>query len=70
MIIPSNIKSENDNYKIFEAVKIAFDKLNSSIKNTKCLPRKYSDKQIVACMLYGVKISYSTTYFYIKYNNI
>ena len=57
MIIPSNIKSENDNYKIFEAVKIAFTKLNSNIKNAKGRPRKYSDEQIVACMLYGVKNS-------------
>ena len=31
MIISLNIKSENDHYKIFEAVKIAFTKLNSNI---------------------------------------
>lgn len=55
MIIPSNIKSENDNYKFFEAVKILFNKLNSNIKNAKGRPRKYSDEQIVACMIYGVK---------------
>ncbi|WP_238901450.1 transposase [Clostridium sp. YIM B02500] len=57
MIISSNIKSENDHYKIFEAVKIAFAKLNSNIKSTKGRPRKYSDEQIVACILYGVKSS-------------
>ncbi|GEA30669.1 transposase [Clostridium diolis] len=57
MIISSNIKSENDHYKIFEAVKIAFAKLNSDIKSTKGRPRKYSDEQIVACILYGVKSS-------------
>ncbi|WP_077847138.1 transposase, partial [Clostridium puniceum] len=57
MIISPKIKSENDNFKIFEAVKIAFTKLNSNIKNTKGRPRKYSDEQIVACMLYGVKHS-------------
>lgn len=57
MIISSNIKSENDYYKIFKAVKIAFAKLNSNIQNTKGRPRKYSDEQIVACMLYGVKNS-------------
>jgi len=57
MIISPKIKSENDNFKIFEAVKIAFTKLNSNIKNTKGRPRKYSDEQIVACMLYGVKNS-------------
>ena len=57
MIISRKIKTENDNYKIFEAVKIAFAKLNSNIKNSKGRPRKYSDEQIVACILYGVKRS-------------
>ncbi|POO88764.1 transposase, partial [Clostridium sp. 2-1] len=49
MIISRKIKTENDNYKIFEAVKIAFAKLNSNSKNAKGRPRKYSDEQIVAC---------------------
>ena len=57
MIIPLNIKKENTYYKIFEAVKIAFAKLNSKDRSTKGRPRKYSDQQIVACMLYGVKNS-------------
>ena len=57
MIIPLNIKSENIYYKIFEAVKIAFARLNSNTENTKGRPRKYSDMQIVCCMLYGVKNS-------------
>ncbi|SFC97249.1 Transposase domain [Clostridium uliginosum] len=57
MIIPLNIQIENDNYKIFKAVKIAFAKLNSNTQNSKGRPRKYSDEQIVACMLYGVKNS-------------
>ena len=57
MIIPLNIKKENTYYKIFEAVKIAFAKLNSNTQNTKGRPRKYSDEQIVCCMLYGVKNS-------------
>ena len=57
MIISPNIQSENDYYKIFKAVKIAFTKLNSNIQNTKGRPRKYSDEQIVACMLYSVKNS-------------
>ena len=57
MIISLNIKSENIYYKIFEAVKIAFTKLNSNAQNTKGRPRKYSDEQIVSCMLYGVKNS-------------
>ncbi len=35
MIISLNIESENIYYKIFEAVKIAFTKLNSNIENTK-----------------------------------
>ena len=55
MIIPLNIKSENTYYKIFEAVKLAFARLNPKIENTKGRPRKYSDMQIVCCMLYGVK---------------
>ncbi|WP_035789943.1 transposase, partial [Clostridium beijerinckii] len=33
------------------------DQLNSNIKSTKGRPRKYSDEQIVACILYGVKSS-------------
>lgn len=57
MIISLNIKSENIYYKIFETVKIAFTKLNSNAQNTKGRPRKYSDEQIVSCMLYGVKNS-------------
>ena len=57
MIIPLNIKSENTYYKIFEAVKIAFTKLSTNNQNTKGRPRKYSDQQIVCCMLYGVKNS-------------
>ena len=57
MIISLNIKSENIYYKIFEAVKIAFTKLNSNSQNTKGRPRRYSDEQIVSCMLYGVKNS-------------
>ena len=57
MIIPLNIKKENTYYKIFEAVKITFAKLNSNTQNTKVRPHKYSDEQIVCCMLYGVKNS-------------
>lgn len=37
--------------------KIAFSKLNLNTQNIKGRPRKYSDEQIVACMLYGVKNS-------------
>ena len=57
MIIPLNIKSENTYYKIFGAVKIAFTKLNSNNQNTKGIGRlhKYSDQQIVCCMLYSIK---------------
>ena len=44
MIIPLNIKKENTYYKIFEAVKIAFTKLNSNAKCTKGRPRKHSDQ--------------------------
>lgn len=57
MIIPLNIEIENIYYKIFEAVKIAFAKLNSNTESRKVRPRKYSDQQMVACMLYGVKNS-------------
>ena len=55
MIILLNIKKEN--YKIFKAVKIAFSKLNLNTQNIKGRPCKYSDEQIVCCMLYGVKNS-------------
>lgn len=57
MIIPSIIEPENTYYKIFQAIEIAFAKLNSNNKKTKDRPRKYSDQQMVACMLYGVKNS-------------
>ena len=53
MIIPLNIK--NTYYKIFEAVKIAFTKLKSNTQNTKGIPHKYSNEQIVCCMLYDIK---------------
>ncbi|WP_238861426.1 transposase [Clostridium sp. YIM B02569] len=56
-VISPKIKIENDNYKTFEAIKISFIKLNSNIKNPKGHPRKYSDEQMVACMLYDVKHS-------------
>nr|WP_236891976.1 hypothetical protein [Clostridium beijerinckii] len=59
MIISSNIKSENDHYKIFEAVKIAFAKLNSNIKSTKGRPRKYSDEQIVHVYYMALKVVFS-----------
>lgn len=57
MIIPLNIKYENTYYKIFKAVNTVFERLNSNNQNTKGRPRKYSDQQIVCCMLYGVKNS-------------
>lgn len=57
MIISLNIKNENIYYKIFEAVNISFTRLGLTNGTTKGRPRKYSDEQIVACMLYGVKNS-------------
>lgn len=57
MIISLNIESENIYCKIFEAVKIAFTKLNTNNVKPKGRPRKYFDEQIVSCMLYGVKNS-------------
>ena len=57
MIISLSIKKKNTYYKIFEVVKITFTKLNSNTQNTKGRPHKYSDEQIVCCMLYGVKNS-------------
>lgn len=56
MIIPSIIKSENIYFKIFEAIKTAFTKLGIGAK-TNGRPRKYSDEQIMCCMIYGVKNS-------------
>ncbi|OOM11832.1 hypothetical protein [Clostridium saccharobutylicum] len=55
--ISLNIKSKNNHYKIFKAVKIAFDKLNLNIQSTKGLPHRYSDGQIVTYILYDVKSS-------------
>lgn len=56
MIIPSNIKSENIYFEIFKAVKTAFIKLGINAK-ANGRPRKYSDEQIMCCMIYGVKNS-------------
>ena len=57
MIITLNIESENNYYKIFKAVNIAFTKLGVNNTKRKGKPNKYSNQQIVACMLYGVKNS-------------
>lgn len=45
IIISRKIKTKNDNYKIFENIKIVFAKLNSNIKNAKGQPRKSSDER-------------------------
>ncbi|WP_242851955.1 transposase [Clostridium botulinum] len=57
MIITLNIQSENIYFKIFETVNIAFNKLGINTRKTKGRPPKYSDQQIVACMIYGVNNS-------------
>jgi Transposase domain (DUF772). len=57
MIISLNLSSENTYYKIYEAVETVFSKLELKKSKSKGRPRKYSDKQIVACMIYGVKNS-------------
>lgn len=57
MIITLNIQSENIYFKIFQAINLAFDKLGINTKKTKGRPPKYSDQQIVACMIYGVNNS-------------
>lgn len=44
MIIPSIIKSENTYYKIFQAVEIAFAKLNSNNKKLKAV-HSFADKR-------------------------
>ncbi len=49
MIISRKIKTKNDNYKIFQAVKIAFAKLKSNIKNANGQLRKYS-KRVNSCL--------------------
>ena len=55
MIITLNIDSENIYYKIYNIVNEAFAKLGISEPKTKGRPKKYSNQQIVACMVYGVK---------------
>jgi hypothetical protein len=57
MIISLNVAAENTYYKIYEAVETAFSKLELKKSKSKGRPRKYSDKQIVACMIYRVKDS-------------
>lgn len=56
MIIPLKVETENTYYKIFETIKCAFNKLNTS-KKKKGRPYKYSDTQIIACAIYGVRNS-------------
>lgn len=57
MIISLNIDSENTYYKIYETIETVFSKLETKKSRSKGRPKKYSDKQIVACMIYGVKNS-------------
>lgn len=57
MIISLNISNENTYYKIYEAIEIVFSKLELKKSKTKGRPKKYSDKQIVACMIYGAQNS-------------
>ena len=56
MIIPLNVETENIYYKIFETIKYEFSKLDNT-KTKKGRPCKYSDEQIVACAIYGVRNS-------------
>ena len=56
MIIPLNVETENTYYKIFETIKYVFNKLNNFEKK-KGRPYKYSDEQILACAIYGVRNS-------------
>ena len=56
MIIPLNVETENTYYKIFETIKYVFNKLNNFEKK-KGRPYKYSDEQILACTIYGVRNS-------------
>lgn len=56
MIIPLKIEIENTYYKIFETIKYVFNKLNTDNKK-KGRPCKYSDEQIIACAIYGVRNS-------------
>ena len=56
MVISLNVETENTYYKIFEAIKYVFNKLNNTEKK-KGRPYKYSDEQILACVVYGVRNS-------------
>ena len=55
MIIPLNIFGENIYFRIFEVVNMVFDKLGHTGTKAKGRPKKYSDRQIVACLIYQVK---------------
>lgn len=55
MIIPLNISDENIYFKIFEVINMVFDKLGHTDTKAKGRPKKYSDRQIVACLIYQVK---------------
>ncbi|MGL5243646.1 MAG: transposase [Sarcina sp.] len=56
MIIALNVEAENTYHKIFETIKYTFNKLNTGEKK-KGRPFKYSDVQIIACAIYGVRNS-------------
>ena len=53
MIIPSNLISENDFFKIFNIIKKQYKVLNSN-ENKNGKPKKFTDQQIIACAIYGV----------------
>ncbi len=55
MIIADKTTGENIYIEIFKVINQAFKKLGYLHKKTKGRPRKYTDQQIVACLVYQVK---------------
>lgn len=54
MIIPFNISPENPFIQFFDIINSAYALLDESPKRGKGRPRKYSDQQIIACLIYQV----------------
>ena len=57
MIIPKDITGENIFTKIFDTINKIFSIIKKDKPKAKGRPRKYTDEQIVACMIYQVKYS-------------
>jgi len=57
MIIPFNIPPENPYFQFFDIINSAYALLGEPLPSGKGRPRKYSDQQMIACLIYQVNHS-------------